>query len=278
MNIPLEDTLQDVLRKALQGQDMNPTALARRGLDANRVQHVLDGNFESGTLTRLAEALNLHAPSLFVLATGAWYPQVPHLDGLAAFNTPFPVPGYQEMTVNSYLVWDPHSKIAAAFDTGANVDEMLQVIADNGLRLRSVFLTHSHDDHIHALPELLQSTGQPTVYANEREPVKGAQLFKAGQFYSIGNLMVETCLTSGHSPGGTTYVISGLDLPMAVVGDALFCSSQGGAPTAYKEAIENNRREIFSLPDETILCPGHGPMTTVGQEREHNPFYADSKI
>lgn len=275
MKVPLEDGLMDVLGKAAAGMGMNATALARRtGLDEIRVQTVMDGKFESGTVMRLAEVLNLHAPSLFVLATGAWYPEQRPTEGVIQFNTPFPVPGYEEMTVNSYLVWDPHSKMAAAFDTGANVDEMVRFIETNKLRLTSIFLTHGHEDHVHALPQLVEATGHPKVYANEIEKVPGAAAFKPGQFFSIGYLQVETCLTSGHSPGGVTYVIHGMDMPVAVVGDALFCSSQGGAAEHYQEAIENNKREIFSLPDETIVCPGHGPMTTIGDEREHNPFYA----
>jgi glyoxylase-like metal-dependent hydrolase (beta-lactamase superfamily II) len=275
MKVPLEDGLMDVLGKAAAGMGMNATALARRtGLDEIRVQTVMDGKFESGIVMRLAEALNLHAPSLFQLATGAWYPEQGSTEGILQFNTPFPVPGYAEMTVNSYLVWDPHSKMAAAFDTGANVEEMLECIEVNKLRLVSIFLTHGHEDHIHALPKLVEATGHPKVYANEIEKIPGTEPFKPGQFFSIGYLQVETCLTSGHSPGGITYVIHGMDMPVAVVGDALFCCSQGGAAEHYEEAIENNKREIFSLPDETIVCPGHGPMSTIGDEREHNPFYA----
>jgi hydroxyacylglutathione hydrolase len=277
MKIPLEDTFADVLNKAASGLGYNAMGLSRlTGLDPIRIQMVLDGKFDSGAVMTLANVLDLHAPSLFQLATKAWYPEQTRLNGLAAFNTPFPVPGFEEMTVNSYLVWEPNSRVAAAFDTGANVVEMLRVIEKESLKLTSVFLTHKHDDHIQALPQLLQATGCQKVFTNELESVPGARLFKTGTFLSIGMLGVETCLTSGHSPGGTTFVISGLDLPVAIVGDALFCSSQGGAMEDYKEAIENNKREIFSLPNETIVCPGHGPMTTIGQEREHNPFYAET--
>ncbi|MGA1205870.1 MAG: MBL fold metallo-hydrolase [Opitutales bacterium] len=273
--IPLEDNFSDVIGKAAAGIGLNATALAQRaGLDEIRVLQVLDGKFESGIIASLAKLLNLHAPSLFVLATGAWRPKPVNLNGLALFNTPFPVSGYEEMTVNSYLVWDWHSREAAAFDTGANIEEMRDFIRQKNLRLRSIFLTHAHDDHTHALSDLVEVDRGITVYANELEPVKGARLFKAGNFLSIGGLQVETCLTSGHSPGGTTYVISGLDLPVAIVGDALFSCSQGGIPESYPEAMEKIRREIFSLPEETVVCPGHGPMTTIGEEMEHNPFYA----
>ena len=72
-----------------------------------------------------------------------------------------------------------------------------------------------------------------------------------------------------------TYVVEGLPARFAVVGDALFAGSMGGvAPELYAASLKANRQQIFSLPDDTILCPGHGPLTTVGLEKKHNPFYA----
>ena len=69
-------------------------------------------------------------------------------------------------------------------------------------------------------------------------------------------------------------MIAGLARPVAVVGDALFAGSMGGGMVSYEDALGTNRKEIFSLPENTILCPGHGPMTSVAEEKEHNPFFA----
>jgi glyoxylase-like metal-dependent hydrolase (beta-lactamase superfamily II) len=63
-------------------------------------------------------------------------------------------------------------------------------------------------------------------------------------------------------------------VPVAIVGDSLFAGSMGGAPNAFRLALENNRNKILSLPPETLICPGHGPLTTVELERRHNPFFA----
>ena len=82
-------------------------------------------------------------------------------------------------------------------------------------------------------------------------------------------------MTSGHSPGGMTYVVMGLERPIAVVGDSLFAGSMGGGNVSYEDAIRNNREKILNLPDETIVCPGHGPLTTVGKEKRENPFFAE---
>ena len=77
--------------------------------------------------------------------------------------------------------------------------------------------------------------------------------------------------------GGLTYVITGLARPVAIVGDALFAGSMGGGVVSYADALETNRREIFTLPDDTVICPGHGPMTSVAEEKHHNPFYPEFK-
>jgi glyoxylase-like metal-dependent hydrolase (beta-lactamase superfamily II) len=71
-----------------------------------------------------------------------------------------------------------------------------------------------------------------------------------------------------------TYVVNGRARPIAIVGDSLFAGSMGGGNVSYDDALRNNLEKILTLPDETIICPGHGPMTTVGEEKEHNPFFA----
>jgi glyoxylase-like metal-dependent hydrolase (beta-lactamase superfamily II) len=72
-------------------------------------------------------------------------------------------------------------------------------------------------------------------------------------------------------------VVEGLARPLAIVGDALFAGSMGGAKVSYADALATNRREIFSLPDATVLAPGHGPLTSVGEEKIHNPFFPELK-
>ena len=95
-----------------------------------------------------------------------------------------------------------------------------------------------------------------------------------GATYEVGGLTVETLRTSGHSPGGTTFFIRGLDQPVAIVGDSLFAGSMGGGNVSYEDAIRNNFEKIMVLPNDTILCPGHGPLTTVAEEKRHNAFFA----
>ena len=141
------------------------------------------------------------------------------------------------------------------------------------LNVQFIFLTHAHADHVADLPRLREETGAD-VFTPRDEPVPGAEPIEEGKQFRLGNLQIDTRLTWGHSQGGMTYVVNRLARPIAVVGDSLFAGSMGGGNVSYPDALRNNLEKILTLPDETIICPGHGPMTTVGEEKVHNPFFA----
>ena len=149
---------------------------------------------------------------------------------------------------------------------------MLALLSEKNLRLALILLTHTHGDHIFDLDRLKAKTGAP-AFTGDREPLDGAESFATGRSWTVGALKIETRLTWGHSKGGITYVVSGLAQPVAIVGDAIFAGSMGGGGVSYTAALRTNRAEILTLPDQTIVCPGHGPLTSVGAEREHNPFF-----
>lgn len=267
--VPLEDRLSDVLGKAARGLHLHAAALANQtGLAQADILQALEGHASLETLSKLGTVLNLHVPSLDALASDFIRPAPVQLDGVTGFNTPF-----DDMTVNSFLVWDPLSREAAAFDTGADVSEMLEFVRGNNLTIRQIFITHSHGDHIFDLDRLQEKTGAP-AWTGEKEPVHGATGFTPGKAFAIGALQIETRLTWGHCNGGITYVVRGLERPVAIVGDALFAASMGGGKVSYLDALRTNRECLFSLPDNTVVCPGHGPVTSIGEERRHNPFFA----
>jgi glyoxylase-like metal-dependent hydrolase (beta-lactamase superfamily II) len=270
--IPLEDTAADIIGKAQRGLAISDSELAERaGISAERVRQLRDGQLVDDSISSVAPILGLDGASLMKLARNEWKPEeVPPIDGLAQFNTT-----YGDMTVNAYLVWDPASRTAAAFDTGADCGEMLKRAAVEDLSFTMILLTHAHPDHIEDLDRLRGGTGAP-VYVPENEPVNGATIIGAGEEFGLGALTIEARLTSGHSRGGLTYVITGLSRPIAIVGDSLFAGSMGGGAVSYEDALRNNREKILTLPDETIVCPGHGPLTTVGKEKRENPFFAAS--
>jgi glyoxylase-like metal-dependent hydrolase (beta-lactamase superfamily II) len=270
MTIPLEDNFEDIIGKAQRGFGLDDDHLARKaGVTVSDLGRVKSGQVLEEVLRKVARTLELGEQTLVDSANKAWYPNAQKVEGLAAFTTP-----YQGMTVNAYLVWNLDGRPAVVFDTGASASEMLKIIQEKNLSVTHVLLTHTHGDHIADLKRLKQETGAG-VYVSEREPVPGAESFGEGTTFTVGGLQIATRLTSGHSKGGITYVITGLSKRVAVVGDALFAGSMGGGLVSYVEALGSNRKHILSLPDDTVVCPGHGPMSTVGEEKQHNPFFPE---
>jgi hydroxyacylglutathione hydrolase len=268
MSIALEDGFNDVLGKAARGLGKSPSQLAEEaGVSVEQVRAVLDGAFDETVVSALAEPLGLVAERVVALGRGAYAAAPVGIEGLRQFNTPF-----DDMTVNAYLVWDAGSKSGAVFDTGSDAEVILAAASMLGARIEQVFITHSHGDHVFDLDRLLAKTGS-AAWTPLREDVSGAQAFEPGREFFVGALRVETRLTCGHARGGVTYVVRGLAQPVAICGDALFAGSMGGGMISYADALRTNREEIFSLPDATILAPGHGPMTTVGEQRVTNPFF-----
>jgi hydroxyacylglutathione hydrolase len=266
--IPLEDNFTDIIGKAQRGWKLSDEELIQKsGVDLAKLQAVKGGEIDEQAIRKIASALALDGNRLVVSARQGWYPMSHEVPGLAQFNTV-----YHDMTVNAYLAWDDKSKQAVAFDTGADATPMLEFAKARGLKITTILLTHTHPDHIAELARLKKETGA-SAHVSELEPTAGAATFPENQSFQIGNLKIASHKTSGHSVGGTTFVISGLQAPVAIVGDSLFAGSMGGGMVSYSDALKNNREKILALRGETIICPGHGPLTSVAEERKQNPFF-----
>lgn len=269
MQIPLEDNFNDIVGKAMRGLGLDDAKVAASaGVSPAQVQSLREGTWDAGTARKVASVLHLGADALVGSGEKTYKPAPVQIAGLAQFNTP-----YDDMTVNSYLAWDERTREAVAFDTGADCTEMLALLRDKNLSLSAILLTHTHGDHIFDLDRLKEKTGAP-AFVGDREPIAGAQTFAAGKEFQVGSLKIGSRLTWGHSKGGITFVVQGLARPVAVVGDAVFAGSMGGGGVSYADALQTNKAEIMTLSDDTIICPGHGPMTTVGEEKRNNPFFA----
>jgi len=269
MAIPLEDNVGDIIGKAQRGLRVSDSQLAEKsGVSREKINDVRNGKIDNQTIERIAPVLKLNAKALVDLAKGEWKPgKLENFDGLAQFTT-----DYSGMAVNSYLVLDPATRAAAAFDTGADCKKMLAFAAKENLSVKLILLPHAHGDHVADLPRLREETGAH-VFISGRESIAGAESIEEGKHFRLGKIDIEARLTWGHSPGGMTYFVTGLARPIAIVGDSLFAGSMGGGNVSYDDAVQNNLEKILTLPDETIICPGHGPMTTVGEEKQHNPFF-----
>ena len=267
--IPLEDSFADILGKAIRGTKTTAADVANRaGVQIDQLQALLDGTWDNSTASKVAPLLSLDPAALKGLAEGTYLPLPITLQGLAQYNTVF-----DDMTVNAYVVYDEATRQTVIFDTGADASGMLDLVQERGLAVKAILLTHTHGDHIYDLDRLASKTGAPAFVGN-REPLDGAESFAAGRTWEFGPLRIESRLTWGHSPGGITFVVQGLARPVAIVGDSIFAGSMGGGGISYPDALRNNREQILTLPDETILCPGHGPMAALGEQRVHNPFFA----
>jgi len=270
MKIPLEDLFEDIIGKAQRGLGLSDQELSQKAqLKTEELRALKSGSGESSKIGGLARALGLGGYALEASYTKSWYPEnVPVADGIKQFTTPF-----LDMIVNAYLVWDPISKNAAVFDTGADAAQLLKFVDSEKLSVKYLFLTHTHHDHIADINSIVKRV-RAEIFAPDLEPIADGKVVREGDQFRLGKLRIEARLTNGHSPGGTSYVIDGLQVPAVIVGDSLFAGSMGGAPNEYQKALRNNTEKILSLPLETLICPGHGPLTTVANERKNNPFFA----
>lgn len=266
---PLEDNAADILGKALRGLGLTTGAAAEKaGIAEESVKALLDGTFDESDAAALAAALKLDAAALARIARGAYEPGIPHPATLVPVTTAF-----GGMNVNAYVIWDRDKHVGAIFDTGASAAPILDLVRREKLDIVALFLTHSHADHIAALDDLVREL-DVEAWSSEDEPVPGTRNFRPGDYFNVGRHFIRTRLTPGHSPGGATFIIEGHNVQAAVVGDALFAGSVGGVRGDYPSALATIRREILGLPDDTLLCPGHGPLTTVALEKANNPFFA----
>ncbi len=191
------------------------------------------------------------------------------------------------LLANCYLVADEASRRAIVVDPGDEGPRIAAMIERLRLAVDFIVLTHGHFDHLGAVGPIRAVTGAPVVvHEAEQETMRAPKLFagleieeplvpdrllKDGETLIVGAHRLTVVHTPGHSPGHITLVGEGL----ALVGDVIFAGSIGRTdlPGGDFDTLMNSiTRHILTLPDETVLYPGHGPATTVGRERATNPF------
>ena len=272
--IELEDFHEDILGKAMRGLTVGKGEMASRlKVCKSEVEAVLSGALNEILIAGMAEELGLGKSKLLVSARKEWSPAPLEVECLKQFNLPF-----GSMFVNAFILWCEETAKAWVFDTGPEAAPILEFLAKENLSVDAIFLTHTHGDHIACLEKLKQKTGNPPVFVHKLEPIAGANLIDEGLQYEMGSLSLRSLHTHGHSVGGTTYLVDGLEKPVAIAGDSLFAGSMGGGMVSYQDALQNNREKIMTLPGKTIVCPGHGPMTTIEEERKHNPFFPECLV
>ena len=273
--VNLEDHVGDIICKARAMSNVSTAAAAKTAGISEAELSKLEESGQTGKrpdVAALARLVGLNPAKLEGLAHG-WLPGEKDLSvwhELRAFTT-----AADAMAVNCYLVWDEVTRDAALFDTGFDAKPILDCIAENQLVLRHIFITHSHYDHVEALPKIREAWPKVRLHSGSKNaPVD--QRNKPSEIVHLGGLRITHRETPGHAEDGVTYIVGNWqeDAPhVAFVGDAIFAGSIGRGNQSWDLARQKVREQILSLPPETLLCPGHGPLTTVEEEKEHNPFF-----
>lgn len=271
----LEDHAGDIIRKARMMNHVSTAAIAQAaGISEGDLAAFEETGRCAATINfgAVASLTGLNAAKLEDVANG-WLPSPKDLSQwheLRMFTT-----DADGFSVNCYLLWDEVTCDAALFDTGLDATPILDCLAEERLQLRHVFITHSHWDHVEALPKIREAWPKARLHSGSKNaPVD--QRNKTAEIVHLGGLRVTHRETPGHADDGVTYIVGNWqeDAPhVAVVGDAIFAGSMGSADEHGGLAGQRIRGQILSLPPETLLCPGHGPLTTVAEEKEHNPFF-----
>ncbi len=271
----LEDHLGDIVSKARLQAGAPPDAVSRAaGLTPSEWASLEETGIAPSRINwpALGSLLRLHPGKLEEIAKG-WRP-APVDVGLWRELRPITTAG-TSYTVNCYLVWDEVTREAALFDTGFDADPLFSLVDENQLQLLHVFFTHNHSDHTAALRPIRERFPKARLHSNLKSAPPD-QRNRANAFVHLGSLRITNRETPGHSEDSVTYMVGMWpeDAPhVAIVGDALFAGSMGRSETDGAMARQKVREQILSLPPETLICPGHGPLTTVAEEREHNPFF-----
>jgi len=237
----LYDTPADVLAKAAR-------ALGRPAPSAAGPDQAADLGLDREAFARLGE----HRPA----------PPLP------AALTRLPLP-FDDEHVNSWLIRPPDGE-TLVIDAGVGRDDLTRALAEHQVGDFQLLLTHLHRDHVAGAAKV------PVERVHGPPGVNRGETLSPGQRLEFPPLEIEVLDLAGHHPTAVGYRIEGLDRSLVAVGDAVYAGSIGfcAGPEVFEQARRTIIDSLLALPDETILLPGHGPATTLGEERRGNPFLA----
>ncbi len=286
----LEDEFGDVVSKARCGQGLEIRQLAAAsGVPAPDIERIEACAFipAEAQVTALADALGLRSAALVDLA-GNRYAPAPLSEAAGPWRVrSLQLSGPGGFTSNTYLLWHAGEVEAVVVDPGFDAARILMEVEALGVKPHLIAVTHGHHDHVGQAAALARKWNLPVLLGSEDiellaptgrppslRPVAGDDRVPFGRHE------LTVIAAPGHTAGGRIYAVGDRGDAgaaaggIAFVGDTLFAGSIGrtfGGPVDHPVHLETIRR-ILDLAPSTRLCPGHGPQTTVGQERQHNPF------
>jgi glyoxylase-like metal-dependent hydrolase (beta-lactamase superfamily II) len=197
---------------------------------------------------------------------------------------------------NGFVVADGGTRDAVVIDPGDEVDELLDIVARQRLTVRRILLTHAHVDHVTGVGRAKQQFGVPIVLHRDDLPIYERavevgrmfglevqapppvdEFYAPGSLFRIGGIEIRPHHTPGHCPGGVCLAAGPAGQPPKTlfVGDTLFAGSIGRTDLPggdYDTLIRSIKTVLFAFGDDAVVYSGHGPVTTIGDERRSNPF------
>ncbi len=271
----LEDEFADILKKALRGTGTSVTSLARTIAIPADALHAWTAGTDRPTdeqARAVAAALHLDPGNFADAAAERWHPDPIALPDVR-HHPQHPHPS------NGYVFFVDGGRRAALVDPAGVPANLLRVLRDGPYHLEYILVTHKHADHCDATAEIAAAFPHATIVKHRADaPALGelagrARPTKDGAELPFGDgVAVRMLHTPGHTDGSSSFVFRST----VFTGDTLFAGSIGGAygdASTYADILKSVRTRLFTLPDETVVMPGHGPPTRIGWERAHNPFF-----
>ena len=180
------------------------------------------------------------------------------------------------LSTNCYVVGCEETGEAAVIDPGMEIEketeQILDFIKENNFQIKYIINTHGHPDHVAGNAAIKEATGAPIlIHENATEAVKADKKLRDGDALQVGNFKLVVLHTPGHTPDG----ISLIGENAVFTGDALFAGSIGRTDFvggSYDDLIRSIRSKLLCLPDSFTVHPGHGPSTSISDEKRYNPF------
>src|SRR5579872_5486974 len=271
----LEDEFSDIVRKASRGLGIDVATLASRtGLAQGELKAWIggDGAPTDSEAREIARVLRLDPGKLADSAAQRWEPHVASPEDVRHHpQNPHPS--------NGYIFFLEDGKTAALIDPAGDPNNLRRAIAEGPYVLRYILITHKHLDHCDATADVAKQFPDAQIVMHKYDVhAIGALASKAipvqdGEQLPFGDAAAIRMLhTPGHTDGSSCYLFKST----VFTGDTLFAGSVGGAfgeNTGYQDILRSVSTKLFKLDEETVVMPGHGPPSTIGLEKQHNPFF-----
>ncbi len=275
-DILLEDELGDVLDKAICLADHTPESAAEKAqIEVSRLLDALDwrSDLTPTELSRLAIVLGLNEVGLCALAAGT-YPITP-AEGLPFCLYPLRM-AHGIGVANAYIIAECGDDHGILFDTGSALSSLLSVWPSSIRSLDAVFLTHMEPEHTGGLCEVVAHFNVESAFLPPDAVGPCGQPMADGIQWTRPHMKVTALNTPGHCAAHNAYLVEASHAcrgrKLLVSGDLIFAGSVGSAFYCRQRLLSSVNRVLHSLPPETLIAPGHGPLTSVGNELRFNPF------